>query len=87
MEDVSSSGAVKVDEFLKLKEYDAMSGVLRAIGLDDGQGKFIEVWKRFDGPMQGLRSPSSNFAVNGTGKLAVVAKLARDFVSGIPVGN
>ncbi|KAI8713707.1 Peptidase-S8 domain-containing protein [Fusarium sp. LHS14.1] len=64
-----------------LKKHHNMHGVLRAIGLDEGQQRFIEVWRRFDGPAQELKSNSSGEALN------IVAKLARDLVSGIAGGS
>jgi hypothetical protein len=76
---ISSSTAVKVDEFERVKGHDNMNGVLKAIGLDEGQQRFIEVWKRFDGPAQNLKSPTADTP----SELGTIAKLARDLVSGI----
>lgn len=86
---IPSSTAVKAAEFLKLKDHDNMISVLKAIGLDEGQQKFIEVWRRFDAPTQALKAPSINADTGGgfegstPGELRVIARLARDFVSGI----
>jgi hypothetical protein len=40
---VVSSTAVKAAALLTVKDHDNMSSVLKAIGLDEGQQKFIEV--------------------------------------------
>jgi hypothetical protein len=85
-----SAMAVKAPEFMRVKNRDNMNGVLKAIGLDEGQQRFIEVWKRFDGPTQNLKAPNIelNSKADGTtpSGLGVIAKLARDFISGINGG-
>ncbi|KAJ4178293.1 hypothetical protein NW755_013305 [Fusarium falciforme] len=81
---VRSPTAVSDADVESLKKHHNMHGVLRAIGLDEGQQRFIEVWRRFDGPAQELKSPG----INSSGEaLDVVAKLARDLVSGIAGGS
>jgi hypothetical protein len=88
---ISSAIAVKASEFMRVKDHDNMSGVLGAIGLDKEQQRFIEVWKRFDGPTQNLKSPNIKLNSRADGvtpsELGVIAKLARDFVSGIAGGT
>ncbi|KAL3424925.1 intracellular serine protease [Phlyctema vagabunda] len=78
---ISSSMAVKAVDFMRVKTHDNMNSVLKAIGLDEGQQKFIEVWKKFDVQTQNLKS--ANFEGSASGELGVIAKLARDFVSGL----
>ncbi|KAJ3456943.1 hypothetical protein MRS44_014084 [Fusarium solani] len=81
---VRSPTAVSDADIESLKKHHNMHGVLRAIGLDEGQQRFIEVWRRFDGPAQELKSPG----INSSGEaLDIVAKLARDLVSGIAGGS
>lgn len=89
---IKSAMAVKTTDFQQMKDHHNMNAVLKHIGLDEGQQKFIEVWRRFDGPTANLRSPSNN--IDGTweqegitSELAVIAKLARDLVSGIVGGK
>lgn len=76
---IVSSTAVRAAEFESIKDHDNMMAVLKSIGLDEGQQKFIEVWKRFDGPTKDLKTPGPEVKTD----LGVVAKLARDMVSGI----
>jgi hypothetical protein len=81
---VRSPTAVNDADVESLKKHHNMHGVLRAIGLDEGQQRFIEVWRRFDGPAQELKSPG----INSSGEaLDIMAKLARDLVSGIAGGS
>ncbi|RSL83236.1 hypothetical protein CEP51_004660 [Fusarium floridanum] len=81
---VRSPTAVSDADVESLKKHHNMQGVLRAIGLDEGQQRFIEVWRRFDGPAQELKSPGINSSAEA---LDIVAKLARDLVSGIAGGS
>ncbi|KAM6513565.1 hypothetical protein FALCPG4_015958 [Fusarium falciforme] len=81
---VRSPTAVSDADVESLKKHYNMHGVLRAIGLDEGQQRFIEVWRRFDGPAQELKSPGINSSAES---LDIVAKLARDLVSGIAGGS
>ncbi|KAJ3469624.1 hypothetical protein MRS44_003689 [Fusarium solani] len=64
---------------IKSLKYHNMHGVLRAIGLNEGQQRFIEVWRRFDGPAQEPKNSPAE-------ALDIMAKLARDLVSGITAG-
>jgi hypothetical protein len=80
---ILSSTAVKAAEFERVKDHDNMNGVFKAIGLNEGQQKFIEVWKRFDSPAQNPKSPNADTP----SELGAIAKLARDLVSGISGGS
>lgn len=83
-QNISSAMAVTAADFQRFKNPHNMNGVLKAIGLDEGQQRFIQVWKRFDRPTQNLKFPSNwKTGVVEPSKLEIVAKLARDFVSGI----
>lgn len=82
--------AVRPADFMLMKNHDNMNSVLKAIGLDEGQQRFIEVWKRFDMPTQNLKYPDLDAHTKLDGippELGVVAKLARDFVSGLAGGT
>ncbi|KAH8781776.1 hypothetical protein F5882DRAFT_500109 [Hyaloscypha sp. PMI_1271] len=86
---VVSSTAVEAAALLRVKDHDNMSSVLKAIGLDEGQQKSIDVWRRFGWPTQGLKAQgvsveeNSSSAGSTLAELRVIATLARDFVSGI----
>jgi hypothetical protein len=83
------STAVKAAALLTVKDHDNMSSVMKAIGLNEEQQRLIEVWRRFDGAIQGLKAPGVSVEVNSSSagstlaELRVIATLARDFVSGI----
>jgi hypothetical protein len=79
----SSATAVRPSELARLKDHEGMLGALRAVGLDGGQQRFIEVWRRFDAPAQNLRAAHGD----APAALRVVAGLARDLVSGITAGS
>ncbi|KAK0610002.1 hypothetical protein B0T17DRAFT_658553 [Bombardia bombarda] len=64
--------AVRLADFASVKAHDNMKSVLKAIGLDDSQQKFIEVWRRFEEPAAGLKA-----ATGGAAQMAVVVELAR----------
>ncbi|KAI9369935.1 hypothetical protein BJX61DRAFT_536065 [Aspergillus egyptiacus] len=64
----------------RARDHGAMREILTGIGLDQSQQKFIEVWRRFDGPADRLRSPGHTLDA----KLEIIARLARDLVSCIP---
>ncbi|RAK99153.1 subtilisin-like protein [Aspergillus ibericus CBS 121593] len=73
-----SSTAVRLSDFEKAKEYYGMRSILRGLGLNEDNQKYLEVWKRLDGPAKRLRSPNGEMT-----PLEIIAGLARDLVSGI----
>ena len=83
------SSTAEAAALLRVKDHENMSSVLKAIGLDEGQQKFIEVWRRFGWPTQGLKAQGVGVEVNSSSagstlaELRVIATLPRDFVSGI----
>ncbi|KAF4455939.1 hypothetical protein F53441_1806 [Fusarium austroafricanum] len=81
---VRSTTAVSNVDLERLKRHPNMHSVLRSIGLDEGQQRFIEVWRRFECPAQELKKAGVNTSDKA---LDVVARLARDLVSGMPVGS
>ncbi|KAF9768915.1 hypothetical protein IL306_013725 [Fusarium sp. DS 682] len=72
-----SPTAVSDSDLERLTNHDDMHGVLRGIGLDEGQQRFIEVWRRFERPAQELKAPGMNQSMEALG---IVARLARDLV-------
>ncbi|KAF4337478.1 microbial serine ase [Fusarium beomiforme] len=72
-----SPTAVSDSDLERLTNHDDMYGVLRGIGLDEGQQRFIEVWRRFERPAQELKAPGMNQSMEALG---IVARLARDLV-------
>ncbi|KAL2871407.1 S8 family peptidase [Aspergillus lucknowensis] len=75
-----SPTAIRPAQFQIVKDPDSMRNVLRRIGLDSTTHKFIEVWNHFDGPTESLKSGK-------TAKLGVIARLARDLISGATDGQ
>lgn len=71
-----STTAVSAEDLERLANHDDMYNVLRGIGLDEGQQRFIEVWRRFDRPAKELKEPMSD----KMDALGIVARLARDLV-------
>ncbi|KAF5533704.1 hypothetical protein FMEXI_11675 [Fusarium mexicanum] len=71
-----STTAVSGEDLERLANHDDMYNVLRGIGLDEGQQRFIEVWRRFDRPAKELKEPMSE----KMDALGIVARLARDLV-------
>ncbi|GLB00822.1 hypothetical protein AtubIFM57143_010187 [Aspergillus tubingensis] len=76
-----SSTAVRLSDLGKARDFYGMRSIFRGMGLNEDNQRYIEVWKRLDGPARRLRSPSGEI-VDMTG-LEIIAGLARDLVSGI----
>lgn len=69
-----AEGLVEASQLKALKDYRNMKALFEKIGVDREKHKFIEVWNRFEGPAEALRS--------GQGKVSkVVMELAVKFVS------
>ncbi|GLA21359.1 hypothetical protein AnigIFM62618_010666 [Aspergillus niger] len=76
-----SSTAVRLSDLEKARDFYGMRSIFRGMGLNEDNQRYIEIWKRLDGPARRLRSPSGESA-DMTG-LEIIAGLARDLVSGI----
>ncbi|GKZ36540.1 hypothetical protein AbraIFM66950_007660 [Aspergillus brasiliensis] len=76
-----SSMAVRLADMEKARDFYGMRSIFRGMGLNEDNQRYIEVWKRLDGPARRLRSPSGESA--DMTRLEIIAGLARDLVSGI----
>ncbi|PYH90812.1 hypothetical protein BO71DRAFT_386856 [Aspergillus ellipticus CBS 707.79] len=76
-----SPTAVRLSDLEKARDYHGMRSILRGVGLNEDNQKYIEIWRRLDGPVKCLKSPSGENA--DMTALEIVARLARDLVSGI----
>jgi hypothetical protein len=51
-----AEGLVEASQLSSLRDYRNMKTVFEKIGVDRDKHKFIEVWNRFEGPAETLRS-------------------------------
>ena len=82
--ETSRERSVSRQDSERLKTPKNMRSVLSSIGLDDTQQRFIEVWRRFESPAQELKKPGVNSSDRA---MDIVARLARDLISGMPAGG